>query len=38
MILIFSNSKGYENLFLPIAKMYKVFEEKTTEKENYEFK
>ena len=38
MILIFSNSKGYENLFLPIAKMYKVFEEKTKEKENYEFK
>lgn len=28
MILIFSNCKGYENLFLPAAKMYKVFEEK----------
>ena len=28
MILIFSNSKGYENLFFPVAKMYKVFEEK----------
>ena len=38
MILIFSNSKGFENLFLPIAKMYKVFEEKTKEKENFEFK
>ena len=38
MILIFSNCKGYENFFLPIAKMYKVFEEKIKEKENYEFK
>ena len=38
MILIFSNCKGYQNFFLPIAKMYKVFEEKIKEKENYEFK
>ena len=38
MILIFSNCKGYENLFLPIAKMYKVFEEKIKSKENIEFK
>ena len=38
MILIFSNCKGYENLFLPIAKMYKVFEEKIKVKEGSEFK
>ena len=28
MILIFSNSKGSENFFFPIAEMYKVFEKK----------
>ena len=38
MILIFSNCKGYLNFFLPISKMYKVFEDKIKEKENYEFK
>ena len=38
MILLFSNGKGYETLFMPIAKMYKVFEEKIKEKEQFEFK
>ena len=38
MILLFSNGKNYENLFLPIARMYKVFEEKIKSKENFEFK
>ena len=28
MILIFSNIKGYENFFFPIAEMYKAFEKK----------
>ena len=37
MILIFSNEKGIENLFLPIAKMYKVFEEKIKNTENLEY-
>ena len=38
MILIFSNCKGYENLFLPIAKMYKVFEEKIKNSENLKYR
>ena len=38
MILLFSNGKGYETLFMPIAKMYKVFEEKIKGKEQFEFK
>ena len=37
MILIFSNCQGYENLFLPIAKMYKVFEEKIKNTENLKY-
>ena len=37
MILIFSNCKGYENLFLPAAKMYKVFEEKIKASENNQY-
>ena len=38
MILIFSNCKGYENLFLPIAKMYKVFEDKIKNIENLKYR
>ena len=38
MILIFSNCNGYKNLFLPIAKIYKVFDEKIKGKEKFEFK
>ena len=38
MILIFSNCKGYENLFLPIAKMYKVFEERIKKTENLKYR
>ena len=38
MVLIFSNSKGYKNLFLPVAKMYKVFEEKIKNTENLKYR
>ena len=38
MILIFSNYRRYENLFLPIAKMYKVFEEKIKNTENLKYR
>ena len=38
MILIFSNSKGYENLFFPVAKMYKVFEEKIKNAKDLKFR
>ena len=38
MILIFSNCKGYENLFLPVAKMYKVFEEKIKNTQNLKYR
>jgi len=38
MILIFSNCKGFKNLFLPIAKIYKVFEEKIGDEKNFECK
>ena len=33
MILIFSNSNNYEDFFLPVAKMYKSFEEKVKKKD-----
>ena len=33
MILIFSNSNNYEDFFLPVAKMYKTFEEKVKNKD-----
>ena len=38
MILIFSNCKGFENLFIPVAKMYKVFEERIKNNENIKFR
>ena len=37
MILIFSNCKGYDTLFIPVAKMYKVFEEKIKNSENLKY-
>ena len=33
MILIYSNSTNYEDFFLPVAKMYKTFEEKVKNKD-----
>ena len=33
MILIYSNSTNYEDFFLPVAKMYKTFEESVKNKE-----
>ena len=33
MILIFSNSNNYEDYFLPVGKMYKIFSEKIKDKE-----
>ena len=38
LILIFSNLKGYENLFLPIARMYKIFDEKIKSTENLKYR
>ena len=37
MILIFSNNKGSENFFFPIAKIYKVFEEKIKNSKNTKY-
>ena len=34
MILLFSNCKNYQYFFLPIAKMYKIFESKYKQNEN----